>query len=81
MNKRPDRLQERADERRKQLVATLTALKLAPQPDDQASARAKKLLAELNEQIKHGWQSENIEVRTKLKDWLDSNEAVAPTAA
>ena len=77
MNKRPDSLKVRADERRGQLVTTLASLKTATQPEGLAEmAKTKKQLTELQEQIKHGWQSENIEVRAKLKAWLDSNEAV-----
>ncbi len=77
MNKRPDTLKVRADERRVQLVATLASLKANTQPEAVSQiAQTKKQLTELQEQLKHGWQSENSEVRAKLKAWLDSNEAV-----
>ena len=84
MNKGPDSLKVRADVRRGQLVTTLASLKTATAPEAVAQmAHTKKQLTELQEQIKHGWQSENIEVRAKLKAWLDSNEAVvvAPAAS
>jgi hypothetical protein len=82
MNKRPDTLKVRADERRVQLVANLAALKTDTRPEAAAQmAKTKKQLTELQEQIKHGWQSENIEVRAKLKAWLDGNDALIAAAA